>query len=67
MISQQIQTLLAPPNLEESCQKTTNFLNSGFQSMDDLDELESLVLKAKAHNDELRANVRVNKPGVPHL
>jgi hypothetical protein len=61
MSSQQIQTLLAPPNNEEARQRTVIFLNSRFQSLDDLDDLKSLVLEAKRHNDELQANVRTTK------
>jgi hypothetical protein len=58
MTSQQIQTLLAPPNIEEARQKTVFLLNSRFQSLDDLEDLDSLVSEAKRHNDELQARVR---------
>ena len=58
MSSQQIQTLLAPPNNEEAHRRTVTLLNSRSRSLNDLDDLESLVLEAKRRNDELGANVR---------
>jgi RAD50-interacting protein 1 len=66
MSSQQIKRLLAPPNHEEARQKTVIFLNSRFQSLDDLDDLESLVLKAKRLNDKLQANVRLYELYFPY-
>ncbi|KAG5648249.1 hypothetical protein DXG03_006207 [Asterophora parasitica] len=57
MISTQIQTLLAPPNLKDSHQKTVILLNSRYQTFDDLDELESLVLDAQRRNDELQSKL----------
>lgn len=58
MTSQQVRTLLEPPNAEESNVKTISFLNSRFESLNDLNELESLVLLAQQRNDELQTNVR---------
>lgn len=58
MTSQQVRTLLEPPNAEESNVKTISFLNSRFESFNDLNELESLVLLAQQRNDELQTNVR---------
>lgn len=58
MSSQQIQTLLAPPSDGEAQHKAAVFINSRFQSFDHLDNLASLVVEAKQHNDELQANVR---------
>jgi hypothetical protein len=58
MTSQQIQTLLARPNIEEAHQQTVILLNSRFQSLDDLEGLDSLVSEAERHNDELQARVR---------
>jgi hypothetical protein len=56
MIKLQIQSLLDPPNIQDSCQKTVLFFNS--QSFDELDELESLVLEAKKRKEDLQINVR---------
>lgn len=58
MTSQQVRTLLEPPNTEESNVKTISFFNSRFELLDDLNELESLVLLAQQRNDELQTNVR---------
>ena len=58
MSSQQIQALITPPNNEEAHQRTITLLNSSLHSLNDLDDVESFVLKAKQHHDELQANVR---------
>lgn len=62
MSSQQIQTLLAPPNGKEADQKTVTFLNSRFQSLDELDDIELVVSEARQRNDELQVNVRSYDP-----
>jgi hypothetical protein len=61
MTSQQILTLLAPPNTEASDAKAESFLNSQFKSLNDLSELEPLVLKAQQLNAELQTNVRSSR------
>jgi len=58
MTSQQIQTLLAPPNTEEARQKTLTFLNSQFQSLDNIDDIGLLVSEAEQHHDALQVDVR---------
>lgn len=58
MSSQQIQTLLAPPDIQESHQKAVILLNSQFHSIEDLDALEPAISQAQEHDDELRSKVR---------
>lgn len=58
MTSQQIQTLLAPPNTEESYLQTQLLLNSRFKSLDDLDELDTSVEDSLGHRDYLGSQVR---------
>ncbi|KAG6866033.1 hypothetical protein C0991_009442 [Blastosporella zonata] len=57
MTSVQIQTLLAPPDTPKANQKSVAFLDNRFQSLDDLDELETLVLVAQHRNDNLQAKL----------
>jgi hypothetical protein len=58
MTSQQIQTLLAPPNTEESYQQTLLFLNSRFKSLDELNELDTSVEDSLQRQDDLSSQVR---------
>ncbi|KAF8225806.1 hypothetical protein L208DRAFT_1425343 [Tricholoma matsutake] len=67
MSSQQIQTLLAPPSDGEAQHKAAVFINSRFQSFDHLDNLASLVVEAKQHNDELQANLSLSQSKVDIL
>lgn len=53
MSSSQIQVLLAAPDLIQADRVATETLNAQFQSLEDLDQLESLVLQAKQSYDEL--------------
>lgn len=57
MTSQQFKTLLTPPNIGKSSQDAAILFNTRFQTFDDLDELESLVLDAQQRNDSLQSKV----------
>lgn len=58
MSSSQIKVLLAGPDLDQADRVTTETLNTQFQSLEDLEQLESLVLQAKQSHDELIPKVR---------
>lgn len=58
MSSSQIKVLLAGPDLDQADRVTTETFNTQFQSLEDLDQLESLVLQAKQSHDELIPKVR---------
>jgi hypothetical protein len=58
MSSSQIKVLLAAPDLDQADRVTTETLNAQFQSIEDLDQLESLVLQAKQSHDQLIPKVR---------
>jgi hypothetical protein len=60
MTSQQIQALLAPPDVEESNRKALLFLNSQFRSLEDLDELETATVQAQHHSEHLKSKVRLS-------
>ncbi|KAG6919592.1 hypothetical protein DXG01_004256 [Tephrocybe rancida] len=67
MTSLQIKTLLAPPDLRTANQKSVDFLNRRFQSLDDLDELETLVLDAQQHNDDLQTKLSLSESKITAL
>ncbi|GLB36487.1 putative RINT-1 / TIP-1 family protein [Lyophyllum shimeji] len=67
MTSQQIQALLAPPNVPDANLKVVNLLNSRFQTVDDLDELEALVLDAQQRDDELQSNLALSRSKIDAL
>ncbi|KAF8058265.1 TIP-1 family-domain-containing protein [Lyophyllum atratum] len=67
MTSQQIRTLLAPPNVQDANQKTVTLLNARFQTLDDLDELESLVLDAQERNDDLQSKLSLSRSKIEAL
>ena len=56
--SQQIQALLEPPDVEEANRRAVLFLNSKFQSVDDLKGLELEVSEAQKRSDALKSKVR---------
>jgi len=58
MTSQTIQTLLAPPNTEESHLQTLLLLNSRFKSLDELDELDISVEDSLGRRDYFGSQVR---------
>lgn len=57
MTSQLIQTLLEPPSIESAQQKTLLLLNSRFQSLQDLDDLD-IFERALTLRDDLKSQVR---------
>ncbi|KAF7367286.1 hypothetical protein MSAN_00790600 [Mycena sanguinolenta] len=64
MTSVQIRTLLAPSNIQEANHNAVFFVNSRFQSLDDLDALENAVLEAKQRDDQLKANLATSQANV---
>ena len=58
MISQQVQTLLAAPNAEESHLRTLSLLNSRFKSLDELDALDASVDYSLRVRDDVGSQVR---------
>ncbi|KAJ6519399.1 TIP-1 family-domain-containing protein [Mycena sanguinolenta] len=67
MTSVQIRTLLAPPDIQEANHNAVFFVNSKFQSLDDLDALENAVLEAKQRDDQLKANLATSQASVNAL
>ncbi|KAJ7693622.1 TIP-1 family-domain-containing protein [Mycena rosella] len=67
MTSLQIRSLLSPPNLQEANHDAVFFVNSRFQSFDDLGGLENAVLEAKQREDELKANLAISQASVDDL
>ncbi|KAF8213543.1 TIP-1 family-domain-containing protein [Mycena galopus ATCC 62051] len=67
MTSVQIRTLLSPPNIQEANHNAVFFVNSRFQSLDDLDALENAVSEAKQRDDQLKANLAISKASVDAL
>ncbi|KAJ7169459.1 TIP-1 family-domain-containing protein [Mycena filopes] len=67
MSSVQIRTLLSPPNVPEAHHNAVSFVNSRFQTLDDLDALESVVLEAKQHDEQLKANLSISQASVDAL
>jgi hypothetical protein len=54
----QIQSLLAPPSKESAEAKTLEYLNSHFNTLDDLVDLDTLVEGETARRDAVAAQVR---------
>ncbi|KAJ6604224.1 TIP-1 family-domain-containing protein [Mycena vulgaris] len=67
MTSVQIRSLLSPPNVQEANHNAVFFVNSRFQSFNDLDGLENAVLEAKQREDELKANLAISQASVDVL
>ncbi|KAF7340034.1 hypothetical protein MVEN_01921300 [Mycena venus] len=67
MTSVQIRALLSPPNIQEANHSAVFFVNSRFQSVDDLDTLENTVLEAKQHDEQLRTNLAISQANVDAL
>ncbi|RDB28861.1 RAD50-interacting protein 1 [Hypsizygus marmoreus] len=67
MTSQQIQTLRAPSSVKDANQKAVLLVNSRFQTLDDLDELEFLVLEAQERNNELQSKLSLSKSKIDAL
>ncbi|KAJ7275473.1 TIP-1 family-domain-containing protein [Mycena haematopus] len=67
MTSAQIRALRAPPNIQEANHNAVLFLNSKFQSLDDLDALENAVLEAKQRDDQLKANLATSQASLNAL
>lgn len=65
MTSHQIRALLSPRDVHDAENKAVLFLNSKFQSLEDLNELEAAVLQAKFRHDTLKSTVRINSSFVP--
>jgi hypothetical protein len=60
--SQQIKGLLKPPNLRESHRKILDVVNSRFQSLEDLSDLEEIVEQARRQDEELKHKVGLKFP-----
>lgn len=58
MSSQQIQTLLAPPNTQSSNRKSLAILDEQCMSLDDLDRLDVLVQQTLETSNTLSSQVR---------
>ncbi|KAJ6574637.1 TIP-1 family-domain-containing protein [Mycena capillaripes] len=67
MTSVQIRALLSPPNVPEASHNAVFFVNSRFQTLDDLDSLENTVLEAKQRDEQLKANLAVSQENVDAL
>ncbi|KAG6814039.1 hypothetical protein H0H92_003889 [Tricholoma furcatifolium] len=67
MTSLQIKSLLTPPNVLQANEKAVAFLDARFQSLDDLDGLETLVLDAQRRNDELQAKLSLSQSKIDTL
>ena len=57
MTSAQIHRLLVPPDVQASRRKILLYLDSKFNSLGDLGDLESTVADAQQRNDELKSQV----------
>jgi hypothetical protein len=66
MTSVHIRTLLAPPNIQEANHNAVFFLNSRFNTLDDLDALENAVAEAEQRDEQLKANVGQSRPRLGH-
>lgn len=58
MTSQEIRTLLTPPDTELSNKKALSFLNEKFNSLEDLDDFETTVQHSLKDIDDLNSQVR---------
>jgi hypothetical protein len=58
MISQQIQMVLAPPNVEDARQWTLLLLNSRFKSLDELEGLDLSIEDSRRRREEFCSQVR---------
>ncbi|KAG6891065.1 hypothetical protein C0995_014154 [Termitomyces sp. Mi166 len=67
MTSVQIRTLLAPPDIHKVHEKSVASLNTRFQSLDDLDKLETLVLEAQQRNDNLQNKLSLSRSEITIL
>ncbi|KAJ7124750.1 TIP-1 family-domain-containing protein [Mycena crocata] len=67
MTSLQIRSLLSPPNVAEANHNAVFFANSRFNSLDDLDALENVVLEAKQRDEELKANLAISQASIDTL
>lgn len=67
MSSDRIKALLNPPSHEQSKYRAKEALNSKFQSVDDLEGLETLVLQFNQRHDELNQKVGELSSNSPRL
>ncbi|KAJ7356913.1 TIP-1 family-domain-containing protein [Mycena albidolilacea] len=67
MTSVHIRTLLAPPNIQEANHNAVFFLNSRFNTLDDLDALENAVAEAEQRDEQLKANLATSQASVDAL
>ncbi|KAJ6501627.1 TIP-1 family-domain-containing protein [Mycena vitilis] len=67
MTSVQIRALLSPPDVAQANHKAVLYLNSTFQSLEDLDSLDNAVLEAKQHDEQLKRNLAASQASVDDL
>ncbi|KAJ6626859.1 TIP-1 family-domain-containing protein [Mycena sp. CBHHK59/15] len=67
MTSVQIRSLLAPPNIVDANRNAVTFVNSRFQSFEDLDLLEEAVAEAQRRDEELLSNLALSQSNVNEL
>ncbi|KAJ7462806.1 TIP-1 family-domain-containing protein [Mycena galericulata] len=67
MSTLQIRSLLSPPNLQEANRDAVFFINSRFQSLDDLDGLENAVSEAKQRDEGHKANLAISQASIDAL
>ncbi|KNZ79633.1 RAD50-interacting protein 1 [Termitomyces sp. J132] len=67
MTSVQIRTFSAPPDIRKIHEKSRTSLNTRFRSLDDLDELETLVLEAQQRNDDLQNKFSLSRSKIATL
>ncbi|KDR85307.1 hypothetical protein GALMADRAFT_204803 [Galerina marginata CBS 339.88] len=67
MSSTQIRTLLNPPSHEDSHFKAREKVNLQFRSVDDLEDLQSLVIQSQQKQDVLKADLSASQSQVDEL
>ncbi|TFK76768.1 hypothetical protein BDN72DRAFT_806866 [Pluteus cervinus] len=67
MTSVQIRTLLTPPSTDQADEKTTNFVNSHFRSLQDLHALEDTIEHVGKQNDVLQTKFTTSQQDLDQL